>query len=171
MDWTRLKTAARDAAETPILQRFDDASRAGDFSVEAGGLLFDYSKMAMDAADRDLLVAMFHDAGVPAKRDAMFRGDKINDTEGRAVLHTALRNLTGGPVMVDGQDVMPGVLDTLARMEAFAEDVRTGVYRLAGGQITDVVNIGIGGSIWGPQWPRSPWHPITTGRAVISCQT
>ncbi len=161
MDWTRLKTAARDAAETPILQRFDDASRAGDFSVEAGGLLFDYSKMAMDAADRDLLVAMFHDAGVPAKRDAMFRGDKINDTEGRAVLHTALRNLTGGPVMVDGQDVMPGVLDTLARMEAFAEDVRTGVYRLAGGQITDVVNIGIGGSDLGPAMATiamAPYH-------------
>ncbi|MEM8577880.1 MAG: glucose-6-phosphate isomerase, partial [Pseudomonadota bacterium] len=77
------------------------------------------------------------------RRDAMFAGVAINETEGRAVLHTALRNLDGGPVLVDGADVMPGVLDTLARMEAFATEVRASA-------ITDVVNIGIGGSDLGP---------------------
>ena len=161
MDWNRLKAAASNAAKAPILSRFDDPERAGEFSVKAGGLLFDYSKTAMSDADRDLLVAMYDEAGVAKKRDAMFRGEKINETEGRAVLHTALRNLDGGSVLVDGADVMPGVLDTLARMEAFAEDVRTGVYRLGGGQITDVVNIGIGGSDLGPAMAvlaMAPYH-------------
>ena len=162
MDWTRLKTAAAKATDTGILARFEaDPDRAQAFSVEAGGLLFDYSKTAMDKADRDLLIAMFEEAGVPALCDAMFTGEKINDTEGRAVLHTALRNLSGEPVMVDGADVMPGVLDTLSRMEHFAEDLRTGVYRVAGGQVTDVVNIGIGGSDLGPVMATralAPYH-------------
>ena len=89
MDWNRLQSAARKAAETPILSRFDRPGRAEDFSIEAGGLLFDYSKTAMDAADRDLLIAMYDAAGVAAKREAMFTGEKINDTEGRAVLQIA----------------------------------------------------------------------------------
>ena len=161
MDWNRLKSAAKAATGRSILSRFEDPARAAGYSVEAGGLLFDYSKTAMDAGDRDVLVSMFQDAGVDAKRDAMFRGDAINETEGRAVLHTALRNLSGDPVMVDGVDVMPEVLATLGRMEAFAEDVRTGVYRLGGGQVTDVVNIGIGGSDLGPAMATialAPYH-------------
>jgi glucose-6-phosphate isomerase len=162
MDWKKLKSAAAKAAETGILARFEsDPERAGTFSVAAGDLLFDYSKTAMGAGDRDLLVAMFEEAGVPALREAMFRGEKINDTEGRAVLHTALRNLSGDPVVVEGADVMPGVLETLSRMEHFAEDVRTGVYRVSGGEITDVVNIGIGGSDLGPVMATralAPYH-------------
>ncbi len=163
MDWTRLKSAASEAAKTPILARFDDSDRAAEFSVEAGGLLFDYSKTAMDAADRDLLLSMYRAAGVAAKRDAMFTGEKINETEGRAVLHTALRNRTGDPVMVDGEDVMPGVLETLSRMEAFADDVRSGIYRLSGGQVTDVVNIGIGGSDLGPAMATIALAPYADG--------
>ena len=90
----------------------------------------------------------------PASGEAMFSGQPINDTEGRAVLHTALRNLDGGPVMVQGKDVMPGVLETLARMRAYAEEVR-------GSKITDVVNIGIGGSDLGPAMAvqaLAPYH-------------
>ena len=79
----------------------------------AGDLLFDYSKTTMSAADRDLLIGMYEEAQVPARREAMFSGQPINETEGRAVLHTALRNLDGGPVTVQGMDVMGGVRDTL----------------------------------------------------------
>jgi glucose-6-phosphate isomerase len=166
MDWTRLKQAAERAAEIPILKRFDDPERAGTFSVEAGGLLFDYSKTAMDAEDRALLVGMYETAGVPARRDAMFAGRKINETEDRAVLHTALRNLSGDPVLVDGKDVMPGVLETLDRMTAFAEDVRSGMFRLTGGQVTDVVNIGIGGSDLGPAMATIALAPYHDGPRV-----
>ena len=161
MDWKRLQAAAENARQTSILARFDDPERAEAFSVEAGGLLFDYSKTAMDAPDRDLLVEMYEAAGVGARRDAMFAGEKINETEGRAVLHTALRNLSGTPVIVDGEDVMPGVLETLDRMSAFAEDVRSGIYRVSGGQVTDIVNIGIGGSDLGPAMATlalAPYH-------------
>lgn len=91
-----------------------------------------------------------------ARRDAMFAGETINWTEGRAVLHTALRNLDGGPVMVDGQDVMPGVRDTLARMRDYADAVR-------GSDITDVVNIGIGGSDLGPAMAVAALAPYHDG--------
>ncbi len=161
MDWTGLQRAAKAAAETPILARFDDSDRARDFSVNAGDLLFDYSKTAMDPAGRDLLVSMYDTAGVAARRDAMFSGAIINETEGRAVLHTALRNLDGDPVIVDGTDVMPGVLATLDRMASFAGDVREGRFTGAGGAITDVVNIGIGGSDLGPAMATlalAPYH-------------
>ena len=146
MNWTRLQTAAAEAAKTPILDRFQDTSRAQDFSITAGDLLFDYSKTSMDAAGRQILVDMYEEAGVPARRDAMFAGAKINETEGRAVLHTALRNLDGTPVMVDGEDVMPGVLKTLIRMQQFAQGVRSGEIAAPGGApFSDVVNIGTSG--------------------------
>ena len=133
MDWTGLKQAAEAAKGRRIVDMLD-AGRARDFSVSAGDLHFDYSKTTMSAGDRDLLLGLYAEAGVPARRDAMFSGAAINETEGRAVLHTALRNLDGGPVMVDGADVMPGVLDTLARMEAFAEGVREGTITTPGGR-------------------------------------
>ena len=161
MNWTALKEAAENAAKTPILKRFDDPKRAAEFSVEAGDLLFDYSKTAMDDAGRALLVSMVEEAGVADRRDAMFAGAVINETEGRAVLHTALRNLDGDPVLVDGEDVMPGVLETLSRMESFASALREGRARVSGGKVTDVVNIGIGGSDLGPAMATlalAPYH-------------
>lgn len=166
MDWNTLSSAAELAAQTPILERFADPDRAADFSVTAGDLLFDYSKTAMDANSRELLIGMYEAAAVPQKREAMFTGEKINDTEGRAVLHTALRNLSGEPVMVDGEDVMPNVLATLARMEAFANDVRDGRFAGEGGPITDVVNIGIGGSDLGPAMATLALAPYHDGPAV-----
>jgi len=161
MDFSKLKSAAMDAAKTPILDRFNDGDRAKSFSVLAGDLLFDYSKTSMDAAGRQALIDLFEGADVSKRRDAMFTGEAINETEGRAVLHTALRNLDGGPVVVDGVDVMPGVLATLERMETFANDVREGRFTGEGGQITDVVNIGIGGSDLGPAMATlalAPYH-------------
>ncbi|MCT8328715.1 glucose-6-phosphate isomerase [Albidovulum sediminis] len=145
-----------------ILSLFDDAARAGAFSAEADGMLLDYSKTNIDAAGRDLLLALAEGAGVAARREAMFIGARINETEGRAVLHTALRN-PATPVFVDGQDVTPPLRQTLARMETFARDLRTGRARGQGGRITDVVNIGIGGSDLGPAMACLALSPYADG--------
>ena len=138
-----------------------DRTRAAEFSAQAGDMRLDYAKTNVDTEGRALLIDLLDQADVAAKRDAMFAGAPINETEGRAVLHTALRNLDGGPVLVDGRDVMPGVLETLARMEGFAADVRDGRFAGQGGKITDVVNIGIGGSDLGPAMAvqaLAPYH-------------
>ncbi|MDB9838505.1 glucose-6-phosphate isomerase [bacterium] len=158
--WNELKAIAVEVADRRI-EGMLDAARAEDFTVQAGDMRLDYAKTNIDAATRQLLIGMLEKTGVAAKRDAMFAGAEINETEGRAVLHTALRNLDGGPVAVDGADVMPEVLDTLKRMGAFAEDVRSGKFKGQGGKITDVVNIGIGGSDLGPAMAAlalAPYH-------------
>jgi len=151
--WDQLqKLAARDLR---ILDLFDaDPDRGQGFSTTAGDMLFDYSKTSMDSAARDALLQLAQGADWETRRDAMFNGAKINETEGRAVLHTALRNLDGDPILVDGADVMPDVLDTLGRMDAYADTVRAS-------EITDVINIGIGGSDLGPAMAvraLSPYH-------------
>ena len=141
--WTTLAAHHEATSERLITSLFDDADRAHSFCAQAGDMLLDYSKTNIDAIARETLIALARDAGVEAQREAMFTGASVNTTEDRAVLHTALRNLDGGPVMVAGEDVMPGVLKTLAAMRRFAELARDGRY-------TDVVNIGIGGSDLGP---------------------
>lgn len=153
--WNDLKTRAAQIAGRHILDLFDDA-RAKDFAVQTQFMRFDYAKTNIDADTRAMLLALAGQAGVAARREAMFAGEKINETEGRAVLHTALRNLDGGPVMVDGVDVMPGVLETLDRMAAYAEEVRASA-------ITDVVNIGIGGSDLGPAMAVQALSPYRDG--------
>ncbi|MEL7253052.1 MAG: glucose-6-phosphate isomerase [Pseudomonadota bacterium] len=155
--------ALKQGSDRSILELMEDARRAEAFSVHADGMLFDYSKTTMDRAARDGLIRIAQGADVEARRDAMFAGEKINETEGRAVLHTALRNLSGGPVEVDGVDVMPGVRDTLSRMSAFARDVRSGAFQGAGGAITDVINIGIGGSHLGPEMGTLALAPFHDG--------
>src|SRR5580698_3509068 len=126
----------------------DDPARFKQFSVTLDDLLFDYSKQRIDGPVLSALVEL---AKVEAKREAMFAGEKINTTEKRAVLHTALRNFSGKPVLVDGKDVMPEVIGTREKMLSFAADVREGRVRGALGQpMTDVINIGIGGSDLGP---------------------
>ena len=146
--WTRLEEAAKAAADRSILGLMEEG-RASEFSIRAMDLLFDYSKTAMSVKDRALLLELAREADLSAMRDAMFNGAAINDTEGRAVLHTALRRLDAC-VMVDGVDVIPEVRATLKRMEVFSDDVRSGRFAGQGGKITDVVNIGIGGSDLGP---------------------
>jgi glucose-6-phosphate isomerase len=129
----------------------NDKKRAERFSMQMDDLLLDYSKNLIRPLTMKLLVKLAKDSGVEILRDAMFAGDKINLTEDRAVLHTALRNRGERPVMVDGHDVMPDVRDVLTRMRAFADRVRTGKWKgFTGKPITDVVNIGIGGSDLGP---------------------
>lgn len=147
--WDKLR-AHFETVKTRRFETLVDDARAADFSTSLGDIHFDYAKTNIDADARRELFALLDATGVAAKRDAMFAGAVINETEGRAVLHTALRNLDGGPVMVEGVDVMPDVLATLARMEDFAKAVRGGTFQGQGGMITDVVNIGIGGSDLGP---------------------
>ena len=163
--WDAL-AALKDAVVTrSISDLFSDPGRATEFSATldsdvTGPILFDYSKTNIDAPTRAALIGLAQSQGIEAKRAALFGGEKINETEGRAVLHTALRNLNAS-VTVDGVDVMPEVRATLARMEGFARDLRDGRIRGAGGRITDVVNIGIGGSDLGPAMAAialSPYH-------------
>jgi glucose-6-phosphate isomerase len=162
MAWDEVKDHRDARGDVRIASLFDDAGRAEDFSVAADGLLFDYSKTSIDEGARALLLDLADWAGVAARRAAMFAGERINETEGRAVLHTALRNPGPEPVVVDGADVLPGVHDTLRRMEDFAEGLRSGRIRPpGGGRFTDVVNIGIGGSDLGPAMATlalAPYH-------------
>ncbi len=162
MQLDTLAALAADQQDRTILDLFaEDANRAQRFSASTGDLLFDYSKTQIDEEIRDALIALCKEVDLAERRAAMFSGEKINETERRAVLHTALRNLDGGPVEVDGLDVMPGVLDTLQRMRVFAEEVRGGAINGTGGSFTDVVNIGIGGSDLGPVMAThalAPYH-------------
>ncbi|MGQ0566107.1 MAG: glucose-6-phosphate isomerase [Gemmobacter sp.] len=164
--WDALHAHHAANPDRAILPLFDDPDRAQDFSARAGAMLFDYSKTGIDARARDLLIALCDASGLAAKRDAMFAGARINETEGRAVLHTALRAPAGVSVVVDGVDVVPGVQATRARMAAFAQDVRTGRFRGQGGAITDVVNIGIGGSDLGPAMATLALAPYHDGPRV-----
>ena len=138
-----------------------DQSRARTFSASTGDLLFDYSKTQIDLDIRAGLVDLCDQAGLAERRAAMFAGKKINETEERAVLHTALRNLDGGAITSTGGMSCRKWLATLRRMRVFAGEVRGGAIKGAGGSFTDVVNIGIGGSDLGPVMAThalSPWH-------------
>ncbi|MFG6582757.1 glucose-6-phosphate isomerase [Sulfitobacter sp. 1A12779] len=152
--WKDLQERQSAVADRKITALFDDPNRAEDFSLRTQHMLFDYAKTNIDTETRAALLQLVENAKVTDRRDAMFAGAPINETEGRAVLHTALRNLNGGAVEVAGEDVMPQVRDTLARMRSFADQVRSG-------DITDVVNIGIGGSDLGPAMATralTPYH-------------
>ncbi|MER8525783.1 glucose-6-phosphate isomerase [Mesorhizobium sp. M0598] len=139
-----------------------DPQRFERFSASDGDLLLDWSKCAVDARTMELLEKLAEAADLEGRRDAMFAGKKINVTEGRAVLHTALRNLTGKGIVLDGQDVKAEVLAVLDAMGAFADAVRSGKAAGATGKkITDIVNIGIGGSDLGPAMATlalAPYH-------------
>lgn len=156
--WQRLAAHRAQTGARPITALFQaDPDRARSCAVHADGLWLDWSKTAIDATARDLLLGLA--GGLPARREAMFAGQKINETEGRAALHTALR-AAEGPIFVEGRDVLPGVHATLERMRCFARDIRSGRVAGQGGRYTDVVNIGIGGSDLGPVMASlalAPW--------------
>jgi glucose-6-phosphate isomerase len=129
----------------------EDPVRVSRFSLEDAGLYLDYSKNRIVAETLCLLHDLAHTARLGHAIERMFAGERINTTEGRAVLHTALRNRGPEAVRVDGEDVMPSVRTVLARMRRFSEAVHSGEYRgLCGAPFTDIVNIGIGGSHLGP---------------------
>jgi len=162
--WQAL-AAHREATAATRIEALLTPERVAAFTVEACGLALDWSKTSIDGTARGLLLDLARATHVEARRDAMFAGARINETEDRAVLHTALRH-NGGPVCVDGHDVMPGVRGTLARMRAFADKVRSGALRPGGVPVTDVVNIGIGGSDLGPAMAVRALAPYHDGPRV-----
>ena len=128
-----------------------DPERFGKFSVYLGDILLDYSKNRINEETMALLIQLARECQLKDAIEAMFNGEKINETEGRAVLHTALRNQSGNPVLTDGKDVMPEINAVLERMKDFSDRVISGAWKgYTGKEITDVVNIGIGGSDLGP---------------------
>lgn len=128
-----------------------DGRRFEKFSLKSEGLLLDYSKHRITDETLPLLFKLARDSKVEEWRDRMFAGEKINFTENRAVLHTALRNRSNTPIYVDDKDVMPEVNRVLAQMRKFSNGIRSGAWKgYSGKRITDVVNIGIGGSDLGP---------------------
>lgn len=149
----RLALRARITLQTGIAALFDrEPDRLQRFSTDAAGLYVDLSKQAIASDDLDALLAFARAIDLEALRDAQLRGDRVNATEDRAVLHTALRRAPDSPLVVDGVDLMRDVADALARMRAFDRDLRSGRWRgHDGATIEDVVAIGIGGSHLGPQ--------------------
>ena len=150
--WKALASHHRKIAKKHLRELFaEDPARGTRLTLEAAGLYLDYSKNRVSDKTMKLLVALAQDCGLQEKIDAMFRGDRINTTENRAVLHVALRAPRGQQIALDGVDVVPGVHEVLDRMAAFSEKVRDGRWRGHTGQrIRHVVNIGIGGSDLGP---------------------
>jgi glucose-6-phosphate isomerase len=151
-EWTALERHAATVRERHLRDLFAaDPARAERMTAEAAGLLLDYSKNRITAETLDLLLALANRAGLRDRVEAMFRGERINATEDRAVLHVALRAPEDTRIVVDGQDVVPAVHAVLRQMADFSERVRSGAWTGHTGQvIRAIVNIGIGGSDLGP---------------------
>jgi glucose-6-phosphate isomerase len=150
--WKALKAHSQEIAKTTLRQLFDkDAQRGTRYTAEAVGLFLDYSKNRITDDTIKLLLELAEQRGLKQHIDAMFRGDKINITENRAVLHVALRAPKGESIKVDGEDVVPGVHAVLDKMSAFSDKVRSGAWKgHTGKRIRNIINIGIGGSDLGP---------------------
>ncbi|MDQ2832996.1 MAG: glucose-6-phosphate isomerase [Acidobacteriota bacterium] len=150
--WKALEQHAKAIKSMTLRQMFDDDPARGErLTTEAAGIFLDYSKNRVTDETLRLLVQLAEESGLKARTEAMFRGDKINITENRAVLHVALRAPESESIVVDGEDVVPAVHAVLTKMAAFAERVRSGKWKgHTGKRIRNVVNIGIGGSDLGP---------------------
>ncbi|MGB7757710.1 MAG: hypothetical protein WBL23_16790, partial [Salinisphaera sp.] len=150
--WQALVAHHADIRHTHLRDLFaGHAERGTTFTAEAAGWFLDYSKNRITAHTLELLIALAQDCGLRERRAAMFRGEAINTTEQRAVLHVALRAPASQQIVVDGQDVVAEVHTVLARMTRFAEDVRGGRWLgHTGKRLRNIVNIGIGGSDLGP---------------------
>ena len=150
--WKALVAHHATVGKTHLRQMFaDDPSRGTRYTAEAEGIFLDYSKNRVNDETLKLLLALAEETGLKAKIEAMFTGQKINVTEGRAVLHVALRATESESILVDGEDVVPPVHAVLDKMSAFADRVRSGDWKgFTGKRIRNVVNIGIGGSDLGP---------------------
>jgi glucose-6-phosphate isomerase len=167
-------TALEDAMPDLLLHRdrltglsmrelFAEPGRFEEFSAEAGDLFLDYSKNKLDRDALTALLAVATASGVAGRRAAMLAGDPINATEGRAVMHVALRAGPEARFTVGGNDIMPGIRAELRKMIVFAEAVRAGEIAGTGGSFTDVVNIGIGGSDLGPAMATRALRPYHSG--------
>jgi len=151
-EWKALQTHAEKVRDLHLRELFrDDPGRGEELAVDALDIHLDYSKQRVTRETLGALIALAKACGVETRRDAMFRGDKINITENRAVLHTALRAPRGEKIVVDGEDVVPAVHEVLDKMASFADRIRSGQWLgHTGKKIRNVINIGIGGSDLGP---------------------
>lgn len=154
--WQRLQTHGLERGKRPLKLRSafaTDPHRTSELSIKTPHLLLDFSRQLVDAKTVSLLINLAKQADLTGKIKAMFRGDKINVTENRAVLHTALRQQSNTPVMVDGQDVIPEVKSVLNKIKTFTEEIHSGArLGVTGKKIKNVVAIGIGGSYLGPEY-------------------
>ena len=161
--WSELDTLAGHLESLQLRDLFQsDPERAERYSLEVGDLYLDYSKNLLTEDVLRQLLSLAEWSGVSEAAQAMFEGQPVNRTENRAVLHTALRNQSGGEVRVDGNDVMPDVLAVLEKMSSFAERVRSGEWTgYTGKRIRHIVNVGIGGSDLGPLMAVEALRPYT----------
>ena len=151
--WKYLEKYASKIRKVEMRDMFEkDPKRAEKYSINLENMLVDFSKNRIDEKAFVYLQALAKQAKVQKKIEQMFSGEKINITENRAVLHIALRNLDNTPIYVDGKDVMPEINRVLAKIKDFSEDVRLGKFKgYTGKKLTNIVNIGIGGSDLGPK--------------------
>jgi len=163
-EWSALQQHWSTISKTHMRNLFaEDSSRFERFSLQACGLFLDYSKNRITGDTIEKLVALATRADLEAAIEAMYSGEKLNTTEGRAVLHTALRNRSNVPVFYAGSDVMPEVRQSLDKMAAFVEQIRSGHWKgYTGEAITDVVNLGIGGSDLGPKMVTRALQPYSS---------
>ncbi len=150
--WKKLKAHHSEIKTVQMKSLFaDDATRFKNMSITFGDILFDYSKNIITAKTKNILLELANDCQLKSAIEAMFSGEKINETENRAVLHTALRNFSTMPVLTDGADVMPDIVKVREQMRAFCAKIHSGVWKgFTGKKIKNIVNIGIGGSDLGP---------------------
>lgn len=161
--WLALNAHRQEVAHLQMRELFaQDPQRFERFSLKFQDILFDYSKNRITEKTMTLLLALAQQAKLRDWIAAMFSGEKINHTEGRAVLHVALRNRSNRPILVDGEDVMPEVNGVLAKMRDFSDKVRNGTWTgYTGKPIADIVNVGIGGSDLGPKMVTLALKPYT----------
>ena len=150
--WKALESHFESAKNFQLTELFkNDPDRFKKFTLKFNEILIDYSKNLITDETLDLLLELSKEVGLDNAISAFFDGEKINQTEGRSVLHTALRNSSDRPVLVDGKNVMPDIQAVLDKMKIFSEDIISGKWKgYTGKAITDIVNIGIGGSDLGP---------------------
>jgi glucose-6-phosphate isomerase len=162
--WQKLEMIFLTLQATHMRELFaDEPERFGKFSVQFEDILVDYSKNIINEEALKLLLELADECELSNAISAMFRGDVINRTEGRSVLHTALRNRSGKPVMAEGKDVMPDVNKVLDQMKKFSDSIISGTWKgFTGKSIKNIVNIGIGGSDLGPYMVTEALRPYWT---------
>ena len=150
--WKKLNDHYQKISSAHLKDLFkNDPKRFEKYSIKLNNILLDYSKNRINDETLPLLINLANETGLKKAIDAMFSGEKINNTEKRSVLHVALRNRKNSAIKVDGEDVMPKINEVLSKMKKFCDEVRSGLWKgYTGKAITDVVNIGIGGSDLGP---------------------
>jgi glucose-6-phosphate isomerase len=164
VSWQKLQAHFNTFASSQMKDLFaKDAQRFEKYSIQFEDILVDYSKNRINDETLSLLIALAEEANLKGAIESMFNGTKINNTEKRSVLHIALRNRSNSPILSDGKDVMPEVNAVLEKMKAFCQTVRSGAWKgYTGKSITDVVNIGIGGSDLGPLMVTEALKPYAT---------